>query len=376
VAKRLAELGNNVSLLTLSTDKHRHFQAGPSLEEINVPRSFWHRRLDMRLNQLMGCGCDDASAALVTGILTREYTRQLRRELSRADAVLLSHPYMERVARRLPDSVRLFYDSHNSEYVLKEKLYKPTWLGRFLTWVVKRAEFRAARRSEAMFCVSGENRSEVALALPHLAGQAHVAPNGVDCRRCIVRGRDEKRELKRLAGLPEDRPLAVFLGSGHPPNAEAVRVLRDQVAGLAPDVIFGIIGSVAGWFHGQQLADNIVMLGPVETPVKDFLLQAADVALNPMLTGSGTSLKLFDYLAHGLPVISTPMGARGLSDEERAAILIAEPKDFAGALLALLASDERWREHSRAGRRLAEERYDWSVALRPFDAYFAPSSAR
>ena len=41
-------------------------------------------------------------------------------------------------------------------------------------------------------------------------------------------------------------------------------------------------------------------------------LETADVAVNPMLTGSGTNLKMLDYMAAGIPVITTRVGARGL----------------------------------------------------------------
>ncbi len=39
---------------------------------------------------------------------------------------------------------------------------------------------------------------------------------------------------------------------------------------------------------------------------------AASVAVNPMVSGSGTNLKIVEYLAAGVPVVSTPFGMRGL----------------------------------------------------------------
>jgi glycosyltransferase involved in cell wall biosynthesis len=40
-------------------------------------------------------------------------------------------------------------------------------------------------------------------------------------------------------------------------------------------------------------------------------LARATVGLNPILTGSGTNLKMAEYAAWGLPVLSTAFGARG-----------------------------------------------------------------
>ena len=38
------------------------------------------------------------------------------------------------------------------------------------------------------------------------------------------------------------------------------------------------------------------------------------MAINPVMTGAGTNLKLLNAMAHGLPVISTEFGARGYED--------------------------------------------------------------
>ena len=44
-----------------------------------------------------------------------------------------------------------------------------------------------------------------------------------------------------------------------------------------------------------------------------------DIGLNPMASGGGSSLKLPDYMANGLPSLNTPIGARGFPiKEERA----------------------------------------------------------
>src|SRR5690606_13730101 len=134
----------------------------------------------------------------------------------------------------------------------------------------------------------------------------------------IVRTREEKVAMREKIGLRAEA-VAIFLGSGHPTNAEAARIIRDHIAPCHPKVLFLLVGNVVGWFHGQGLGPNVMPIGAVATPVKNYLLQCSDFALNPMLTGSGTSLKLFDYLAHGLPVISTPVGSRGLEESAKQA---------------------------------------------------------
>jgi glycosyltransferase involved in cell wall biosynthesis len=53
------------------------------------------------------------------------------------------------------------------------------------------------------------------------------------------------------------------------------------------------------------------LLGVVSDTEKSLWLKAASVGLNPIISGAGTNLKLAEYAAAGLPIISTQFGARG-----------------------------------------------------------------
>jgi len=88
-------------------------------------------------------------------------------------------------------------------------------------------------------------------------------------------------------------------------------------------------------------------------------------ALNPVVVGSGTNLKTVEYMAAGLAIVTTPTGARGtgMADGEHAAIM--ERAEWPAALADLAADRERAVALGRAARRLAEERFDWPVAMRP-----------
>ncbi|MDX2176975.1 MAG: glycosyltransferase family 4 protein [Candidatus Sumerlaeia bacterium] len=366
VERALAAAGVPVTTLTLSTEESaRRAFPGPRREEVNIPRSLRHRSLDRFLSESFGLGADDCSALVATRLLTPEYTAALRRELPRAAVVLYSHPYLAGMRPLAPAGTAQAYDAHNIEWELKERLFGAKgWIGRLLVRRVRKAEAALARECAATYCVSGETLDR----LKQLAGapprEAHVAPNGVDCAAKDPVPHAERPARRAEAGLGPE-PLAIFLGSGHPPNAEAARAIVERIAPAMPEATFLIVGSVNGWFWGQPLPENVVMTGAVAGPVKDRLLALADLALNPMRTGSGTSLKLFDYLASGLPVLSTEIGARGLRDDEFGAVALAAEEDFPARMADLLADRTRLAAMSQEGIRTARERYDWNVALAP-----------
>jgi polysaccharide biosynthesis protein PslH len=83
--------------------------------------------------------------------------------------------------------------------------------------------------------------------------------------------------------------------------------------------------------------------------------------LVPMRSGGGTRLKVLDALASGRPLVSTTMGAEGIElTDGRDALLADEPGAFAGAAARVLGGDDALAARlGAAGRRLAEDTYDW-----------------
>jgi glycosyltransferase involved in cell wall biosynthesis len=106
---------------------------------------------------------------------------------------------------------------------------------------------------------------------------------------------------------------------------------------------------------------NVKLFYEVEDEVRNTLLGISDLAINPMTYGSGTSLKMFDFFAAGLPVISTALGARGIELENGREIIICAIEEFKEKINAILGDAERHSSLSMEARRLAEEEHDWEV---------------
>jgi glycosyltransferase involved in cell wall biosynthesis len=110
---------------------------------------------------------------------------------------------------------------------------------------------------------------------------------------------------------------------------------------------------------GPGVPDNLQLLGPVTEAHKAALLASAAVALNPLEQGSGTSLKVLEYCAAGVPVLSTPHGLRGL-DDLKLVCEVAEPEALEAALVALLARPPAERADVEQARWIVESRYSWN----------------
>lgn len=149
---------------------------------------------------------------------------------------------------------------------------------------------------------------------------------------------------------PVDLPPApdgdvMFLGNfGHPPNTDAVTFWVDEVGPAVAERLgsprrLRVVGSATGSLAADDLLD---VAGWVPDLADEFA--RTRVFLAPLRYGAGTKGKLVEALAHGVPVVTTTIGAEGFPQRVVDAMLVAD--DAAGLAehtAALLADDERWR---------------------------------
>jgi glycosyltransferase involved in cell wall biosynthesis len=137
------------------------------------------------------------------------------------------------------------------------------------------------------------------------------------------------------------------------PNAEAAQWLVRQVLPLLGEARIAIVGSRPP-LDVQALADGdrITVAADVED-VSPWYARSR-VAVVPMLRGGGTHIKLLEALAHGLPVVATSTGARGLPwpRSPGPVVLGDTPAEFAAACRTLLSDPDRSAELGRRGREL------------------------
>lgn len=106
-------------------------------------------------------------------------------------------------------------------------------------------------------------------------------------------------------------------------------------------------------------ARNILLLGKISDEEKNELYRISDISLNPMTSGSGTNIKLLDYMAAGLPVITTSLGARGLGIENYRQAIICPISDFPEKILDVLRNKDLYASLKENGRKFIEENYNW-----------------
>jgi glycosyltransferase involved in cell wall biosynthesis len=92
------------------------------------------------------------------------------------------------------------------------------------------------------------------------------------------------------------------------------------------------------------------------------LLKSSDIAIVPLQSGGGTRLKILDYFAVGLPVVTTRKGIEGIAAiSQTHALIVDDTEEFIEALAYLIDHpDERKRLGTNAFE-LVETQYDWEI---------------
>lgn len=178
-----------------------------------------------------------------------------------------------------------------------------------------------------------------------------VTPNGVDCDY-----------YQPLPMNPASKDM-VFVGSmDYHANISGVLYFVRNVLPLIqsqyPGTHFTIVGKNPPEAI-RRLAGECVEVTGMVTDVRPYLARARVVVV-PLLVGGGTRLKILEALACGKAIVSTPMGAEGISAKNHEHFyLAATAHEFAQATIQLLQEPTLCQRVGEAAATFVTEHFDW-----------------
>lgn len=231
---------------------------------------------------------------------------------------------------------------------------RPAHLGERLRAALREAKYRrllrlAAARLDAVIVPTREE----ARAYRRLAGTArvHVVPNGVAAFPATLWRAPATREL-------------LYTGSPtYAPNAEAaehfLRAVLPLVQREFPDARLVVTGALPERLPDGLVHPHLRLTGRLDT--LDAAYRAARLFVAPILSGTGSRVKLLEAMAQGMPIVSTTKGAEGIGATPGKHLLIADdPPAFAAAVCGLLADPARSEDLGAAGAAFVRDHYDWA----------------
>jgi sugar transferase (PEP-CTERM/EpsH1 system associated) len=196
-----------------------------------------------------------------------------------------------------------------------------------------------------------------------------VVPNGIDS--------------VYYAPQPVDptEPAVIFTGAmDYLPNIDAVQHFCTDIFPLVrrevPGTVFYIVGlNPSADVRRLGEIPGVVVTGPVPD-VRPYYARAR-VCVAPLRIGRGIQNKVLQGMAMGLPVVATPLAARGVLGTPGVHLEVADGvTSFAAQVVRLLGQSAARRDLGLAGRACVETHYTWERNLAGLESLLVQAAVR
>lgn len=271
-------------------------------------------------------------------------------------AVILSRPTIAAkygLDVRQYASDRCLYYGHDVHHRRMADMAKVTSRrgGRLDRKTMERIEHFLWRTMDAVFYPSQE---EVDL-VDEYRRKIGLSPNGMLLPLWSIPDKAQQRDLDLRRGM-------IFVGSfEHAPNVDGLNWFFEQVLprvrakGYHGTVY--VVGSGMERYRPSFRDEKTEILGWVEAGTLDSLYAIVRMALAPLTYGAGVKGKVLEALAHGVPCVTTTIGAQGLGFAADVLQPVDDVEGFATAIATMASDDTAWLEKSTAGLKLLASRY-------------------
>lgn len=353
----LLEAGHEVKILAVNSPKY-------NVNPDDIPEDYKQKTgielidVDLRVKPFQAFkNLFSSKSYHVERFISKEFTNRLI-EVLKADIydvvqleTLFMTPYVETIRKYTKASIVL--RAHNVEHLIWERIAKGTRFFlkrayiRHLAKTLKNYEMNAISQVDGIAAIT---RKDAAFFRKYCATTTVDIPFGVNP--------EEFTPNYEIDG----KPRFYHIGSMNwMPNEEGIRWFIDDcmeaVVEKTPDFVIHLAGRhMPEWLH--ELKDpHVDVVGEVPN-AKEFVANH-DVAIVPLLSGSGIRIKIIESMAMGKTVITTQIGAEGILYDEDVNVIIAENKaKMAEAIRRINENPASAVEIGKAARKLVEEVYD------------------
>ena len=276
-----------------------------------------------------------------------DFRRLLKRRRFRA--AVISRPAVAEALlkpiRRADPRVRVVFDmvdAHFIRYAREAELTGDPQTAREAA-AYRRVETRLARASDLIWCNSSADKEVMGREAPGVPSVVVPTIHETHRRGLSFGGREH----------------LLFVGNFlHRPNTDAVhffvREVLPTVRESLPGVELLLVGDNAPPEFAAYASEGARLLGHV--PDIEPVFARSRVFVAPVRFGAGVKGKIGEALAYGLPIVTTTIGAEGMSLRNEHEVLIADsPSEFAAAVVRAYRDEGLWQRlsdngHAHVGR--------------------------
>ena len=259
----------------------------------------------------------------------------------------------------------------------EQSLKSHSFLNRIIVSFIQKAEKIATKNSESIISVTTQIGAYLIRNFNCPPNKVKVIANGVDTKIFYpIHDESLLEGWKRKLGIRLGETVIGFVGNIAP--WQGVDILIESAFRLLlknEKLKFLIVGEgllrplLMDRVSNSGFNDRIIFTGMMNHEDIPFLINIADICVAPFVsqrnvkTGTGSPIKIFEYMACGKPVISSKFEGLEFIEEEGVGLL-SEPEDVIGfekALLDLINEPHKRKNMGQKAAQIAREKFDWEL---------------
>ena len=338
LSKGFSLLGHEVHVLAMNTKKHHidiedipdNLKEKVNFELVDVPAQVTTGGL---LSNLLFSKLPYNASRFINESFSRKLIRLLKEnhfDVIQLEGLYLC-PYISLIKQY--SKALIAYRAHNVEHEIWERTAK-------FTPGIKRYYLKSLSKRIKRFELSYLNEYDVLIPITDRDGDIldkmgnknprHTSQTGIDLGSLVPKAQNlEYPSVFHIGALdwaPNQEGLLWFLENCWLKLLQKNPNLKLYIAGRnAPD-----------WFQKKIQYKNVVFLGEIDNAYS--FMNSKAIMLVPLLSGSGMRIKIIEGLALGKAIVSTSIGAEGISIENRKHLIIAdEAETFVNAISELIS---------------------------------------
>ena len=353
----LLDAGHQVKILAINNEKYK-------VSEADIPDDYKRKTgielidVDLQVRPMKAfLNLFTNKSYHVERFISKDFDARLTEVLQKEqfDVVQLEMLYMAPYVATIREHSKamIVLRAHNVEHLIWERIAKDTkffakrWYINHLARTLKNYELDAIETVDGIAAIT---RKDAAFFRKYCSKPVVDIPYGV-----------YPEEFTPKTDI-EAHPKFYHIGSMNwMPNEEGIRWFIDEVLPKTVEKVPMFVYHLAGRNMPEWLTNlnnpNVDVIGEVPD-AKEFVANH-DVAIVPLLSGSGIRIKIIESMAMGKTVITTRVGAEGILYNEEVNIIIAE--NIAKMVEAIRSINENPQiavKIGEAARKLVEETYD------------------
>ena len=291
------------------------------------------------------------------------FLREIDKALAWAEVIVVVHPFLApEIFSRCSTLHLKVFEALNVELRAKTAFFQPARdqrLAERMIEATRRCEAYALEVADIVLTVGDGDSQGFVEDYGVDPAKLRVVPNGVTVADYDAISSAAIAAFREEAGVA-DQDVGIFLGSAYGPNVDSYKLARKWLdeAGFNGHVF--IVGRIIDVYDESWPAVGFTehWFGFVDDATKHLLVASADFALQIVTSGGGTNLKLFDYMASGVPILANEFGRRGV-DEDGWFISVDTPADIHRAVASRIWHSPAADEAARVARTIALRDFDW-----------------